>query len=361
MSFQMRVSEFLLKEWLLITSVLALVVMSLYAKRLPLYTEHELQVLVFLAMLFVTVKGLECSGLLKRISQHFEHGRAIPVKLVLLSFFLSMLVTNDVALIVLVPLTLLLPYPRLDVLVILEALAANAGSALTPFGNPQNLYIYWHYQLAPGQFISTIAPLSAIALVLLLAATVSMKIESGGQPVIRANPVNRRAYVYLILLTLVSLAILRVLPWWSSILVVIYTGLWDRRSLRIDYALLLSFVFFFGVADQLDAVLPIGLKQPTSIFLSSALISQVISNVPATLVLAKVTDQWPALLWGSNIGGFGSLIGSLANVIAYRLYLRQAKPKQVLVFTIKFLSIGYVAFCIGFGLYFALLASRWFT
>lgn len=360
MRFQLRVSEFLLKEWLLVISALALISLSLYVKRLPLYTEQELQVLVFLAMLFVTVKGLECSGLLKRVSQHFEHGRAIPVKLVLLSFFLSMLVTNDVALIVLVPLTLLLPYPRLDILVILEALAANAGSALTPFGNPQNLYIYWYYQLSPQQFIYTIAPLSAIALVLLLAATASVKSGTGGQPLIRANPVKRHAYVYLILLGLVILAILRVLPWWSSILVAVYAVFRDRRSLRIDYSLLLSFAFFFGAADQLSTVLQTELKQPISIFLFSALSSQLISNVPATLVLAKVTDRWPALLWGSNIGGFGSLLGSLANVIAYRLYLRQARPKQVLIFTVKFLSIGYVAFCIGLGLYFVMRALGWF-
>jgi Na+/H+ antiporter NhaD/arsenite permease-like protein len=107
-------------------------------------------VLFILFVLFVVVKGLQRSGLLLRLSQRIEGGQFIPLKLVIATFCLSMLVTNDVALTVIVPLTLFLNIDRKDVLVILEALAANAGSALTLFGNPQNLFIYWFYQILQG-------------------------------------------------------------------------------------------------------------------------------------------------------------------------------------------------------------------
>lgn len=134
--------DFVLKEWLLIASGIGFALFSLYTKHLPIYSINELQVLFILFVLFITVNGLQKSGLLLKIAQSIEKGKVIPLKLVLATFFLSMLVTNDIALIVIVPLTLSLNINRKDILVILEALAANSGSAFTPIGNPQNLYIY---------------------------------------------------------------------------------------------------------------------------------------------------------------------------------------------------------------------------
>lgn len=354
MKFQ-TVVNVLSREWLLLLSGLALVFVSLYSGRLPIYSVHELQVLYFLFILFVTVKGLEHSSLLLRVSQHFEQGRFISAKLVVLTFALSMLVTNDVALVVVVPLTMLLRVRRLGLLVILEALSANAGSALTPFGNPQNLFIYWFYNLSALSFVKTIAPLTLVSFVVLLLVALTIRVESIREIRNGNTEINWRAYVYLAGLLLVILAILHLLPWWSAIAVSIFVLVFDRRSLAVDYSLLVSFVFLFGLADNLDSWVQTDLTKPDSVFMYSALASQVISNVPATVLLARLTEQWPALLWGVSVGGFGSLVGSLANIIAYRIYLRQLPANQVPVFTLQFFLIGYAAFIVSGLLYFAWL------
>jgi len=136
--------DYILKEWLLVASGTGLVLTSIYTKHFPGYSVQDLQVLFILFVLFIAVNGLQQSGLILKIARVLEQGKAIPLKLILATYFLSMLVTNDVALIVIVPLTLSLKIDRKD---------TNAGSALTPFGNPQNLFIYWFYEVNPVAFI----------------------------------------------------------------------------------------------------------------------------------------------------------------------------------------------------------------
>ena len=308
-----------------------------------------------LFILFITVKGLEHSDFLLRISQCFQKGSFLPLKLVMLTFFLSMVITNDVSLIVIVPLTLMLDVEPKDIIVILEALAANAGSALTPFGNPQNLFIYWFYQLSPGEFIKAIAPFSLLFFVLLLFFLFFIKQNVNQQAEITKAKIKKTAYIYLILLCAVILIILRVLPFWTGFITVIYVLLFDRKSLKIDYALLITFFLFFGLAGNMKILLGSELTSITSsghIFLLSAIVSQFMSNVPAALMLAKITTQWKALLWGTSVGGFGSLVGSLANLIAYRFYIRDKNTNNSTIFTLKFLVIGYAAFFLGVSFYF---------
>ncbi len=192
--------DFILKEWLLIVSGVSLILTSLYVKHIPVYSLHELQVLFILFTLFVAVNGLRRSGLISKLSQNIDKGKSIPLKLVVTTFFLSMLVTNDIALIVIVPLTLFLNVNRKDVLVILEALAANAGSPLTPIGNPQNLFIYWFYDLHPINFIITIAPFSLAFLIVLVVLALLLKTKSDMQSVSETVIVNEFAYIYVVLL-----------------------------------------------------------------------------------------------------------------------------------------------------------------
>ncbi len=343
--------DFILKEWLLIASAVGLVLTSVYIKHFPSYSIQEMQVLYILFVLFVTINGLRHSGLIGRISQGIEKGNALPFKLVTTTFFLSMLVTNDAALVVIVPLTLAVNIDRKDILVILEALAANAGSALTPFGNPQNLYIYWFYGVSPGEFFMAIAPFSLLFLIILCMA--SFFIESKRKlKNTKANPETKKsAYVYGFLLIVVLLAILHVLPVTASFIVIIYALLFDRKALHVDYALLFSFLFFFGLAENMNILLATELKHAGHVFLVSALASQIMSNVPATLLFAKFTTNWEALLWGVNTGGFGSLFGSLANLIAYKLYVSDNDTNDTVIFTAKFLFIGYLAFFLAVALY----------
>lgn len=345
------VLAFLVKEWLLILSAGGLLLMSIYLGRMPEWSLQELQVLYFLFLLFVVVKGLENSGLLRRLAWALENGRYAAVRLVILTFIFSMLVTNDAALIVLVPLTLLLNLRRRDVIVILEALAANAGSALTPFGNPQNLYIYWYYRVSALRFMQTIAPLVLTCFVFLVIAAWWMRESVSVERKRHVGQLTGRDYFYLVGLCIVLLSLLHLIPVWSASLVLAYVLVFDRRSFAVDYALLLSFLCLFGLADGIDSLVHHDFGNPHFIFWYAALGSQVLSNVPATILLARLTDQWQALLWGASVGGFGSLIGSLANVIAYRQYVRSISTREMPGFTIRFVLIGYLTFGLGIGLF----------
>jgi len=350
---QVTLIDFVLKEWLLIASGVTFVLTAFYTKHLPVYSINELQVLFILFVLFVTVNGLQESGLISKIAQSIEKEKVIPLKLVLTTFFLSMLVTNDVALIVIVPLTLSLNINRKDILVILEALAANSGSALTPVGNPQNLFIYWFYGVPPETFIKTITPFSLIFLVLLIVSSLFVKIRNDLQ-VTQVQKISKKAYIYALLLIVVLLTVFHVLPVLAGIVAILFALIFDRKALRVDYALLFSFLFFFGIADNLKVILASEFSHSGHIFLFSLLTSQVMSNVPATLLFANFTSNWQALLWGANAGGFGSLFGSLANLIAYKIYVTDEGTNNTARFTTRFLIMGYTALFVSISLYFLL-------
>ena len=349
--------DFILKEWLLFASCTGLIFTSLYFRHLPSWSISELEVLFILFTLFVAVKGLENSGLILKVSQGIEEGKFIPLKLVVTTFFLSMVVTNDIALIVMVPLTLMLRTKRKDVIIILEALSANAGSSLMPFGNPQNLFIYWYYGIKPEKFIITIAPFSLLFLILFVLISLAIKTDTGQKISRIMVKISFTSYIYGILFVIVILTALRVLPIAAGFLVIIYAFIFDRKSLRIDYALLFCFFCFFGLATNMKILLSSTLESSRHVFLFSAISSQFMSNVPATLLFAKFTTQWRALLWGVNVGGFGNLVGSLANLIAYKLYITHKETNNNGLFTIKFLIFGYAMFLLGIGLYWVIEAS----
>jgi len=354
MKLKNELVDFILKEWLLIASGSGFALTSFYTKQIPCYSIQEMQVLLILFSLFIAIKGLEESGLILMFSQSIEKGKAVPLKLMMATFFLSMLVTNDVAIIVIVPLTLGLNINRKSILVILEALAANAGSALTPFGNPQNLFIYWFYDISPAQFILSIAPFSLIFLALLVISSLFVHTHNNKKYLAKAQEVRVFSFINGLLLVVVFLTVLRVLPVSAVLFVVLYALLFDRKSLNVDYALLLSFFFFFGLAENMKSLLAPEIRHSGHVFLFSAIASQIMSNVPATLLFAKFTTHWKALLWGANVGGFGSLFGSMANLIAYKFYVTHENTNNTAFFTLSFLVAGYVAFFLGIGLYFIL-------
>jgi len=339
--------DFMLKEWLLLASGAGLLLSSVFLERGPSYSIEEFEVLFILLTLFISVSGLQRSGLISDISRRIEKGRAVPLKLVLSTFFLSMLISNDAALIIVVPLTLALNVRRKDILVILEALAANAGSALTPFGNPQNLYIYWTYDLNLISFLRVIAPFSLFSLVLLVAASLLIRTEKTESSTVYPRKIGKSAVVYSSLLVVVLLSVLHILPVYAAAVVVVYPLLTDRKVFKVDYSLLISFFFFFGIADNLQILFEGALGSHGHVFLLSSLVSQIISNVPATLLFADFTDNWKALLWGVNVGGFGSLFGSLANLIAYKIYVSDVNTENYAGFTRRFLLIGYTAFLLS--------------
>lgn len=346
--------HYLGQEWLLVTSLVGMIATSLYLKRKPSYSKAEIEVVFLLGVIFMVVKGLERSGLIGQISTIVENGSLGPLKLVAGTFFLSMIVTNDVALIITIPLTLSLRISRKDLLVILEALAANAGSALTPIGNPQNLFIYWYFHLHPLEFIQAIAPFSGFFLVTLIGITLFLSRKLKGKKSFspESRPlINKYAYGYAILLIIVILVVLRIMPLGVVLGVVVLAVIFDRQSLRIDYGLLLTFLCFMGLAENIKFILASYLEHSSHMFILGAISSQLISNVPAALLLAKFTFHWRALLWGVSVGGFGHFFASLANLIAYKYYITSAPQDSLKSFSLKFLSLSYLMFLLGLGLY----------
>ena len=343
-------------EWLLFAALAGLAMTSARLGHLPALPPREGLVLLLLWALFVAVRGLELSGLLPALAAKAERsGKGLAAVMVLLTFVLAALATNDAALAVVAPLTMTLRTPGRGRLVILEALAANAGSALTPFGNPQNLYIFWKY--APGglQFMATIAPFSLFSLALLLAAAALLPVRAAAAAEKTPAVSPARAWMHGGLLLVVVLVILRLLPFQALLVVAACALLFDRRSLRIDYGLLAMFAAFFALSDNLSLMLGGALESAGHVFALSALASQVMSNVPATLLFSRFTGDWPSLLWGVNVGGYGTVIASFANLIAWRAFMaaeREANARRL--FAARFLLAGTFMFLATGGLFLAL-------
>ncbi len=348
--------RFAKNEWLLLIAIVALLYSSVYIGSFPIFTYGDFEILYILLVLFIIVKGIENSGLFLKIAGILDNIKNIPVLLILLTFFLSMIVTNDVALIIMVPLTMNLVLRKKELIVILEAIAANAGSSLTPIGNPQNLYIYWYYNLHPCEFFRVIIPFSLSFLILLSIVGYIIKSKPVVKPYYKKTEIriNKVIYIYGPFLLIFILAVFRIIPIYVGVIIVIYSILFDRKSLKIDYMLLLTFLCFFGVSNNLKIMFFDDLRLHSGhIFFLSAFASQIMSNVPAALVISKFTTDWKSLLWGVSVGGFGSIVGSLANLIAYRLYnsAKSESDDRLLYFTLKFFGIGFVAFFIGMAIF----------
>jgi len=347
-------------HWIIVLLSAGIVTSSIYLRRIPLYTRSDLETLYILFVLFALTAGLQKHRILAEFARKIEQGTYIPVKLVVTTFFFSMLVTNDVALLAIVPLTLSLRVEKIEWLVIMEALAANAGSALSPLGNPQNLFLYWYYKIPFWLFIKTIAPFSALFLVLIIAWTFmfhskknnEIPVTSAGKDKINFSPIG---YFYIGAWLIFIPVILRVLPPALGGMIILFIVIIEKGKIRLDYALLITIGLFFGFTYNLQELLSTVLAHPHHVFLTSSLLSQVISNVPAALVVSKFTPHWQALLWGVSVGGFGSLFGSLANLIAFRLYRKERENKSDF-FLLKFHTAGFVAFFLGWIAYFLFMS-----
>lgn len=266
-------------------------------------------------------------------SRHSQ--RQLSVVLVGLTFLSSMLITNDVALITFVPLTLMIARKAgfdPGYVIILQALAANIGSSLTPLGNPQNLFLFSHYDIPLTQFLKLMLPFvaaGALWLAILNCRTGNEKLEYFLEPVETGRP--GKITIYTILFLAVVLSVLKIVDYrLVTVLVAAVVLVMDRHILaRVDYCLLGTFLCFFIAVDNLSHFqalsiwLQDGLATASGSFFGSVLLSQFISNVPCAILIANYSEQWPAVLLGVNVGGMGTLVASMASVIAYRYYVRE--------------------------------------
>lgn len=324
-------------------------------------------VLMLLFALMAVVAGLKKCGVMDAVSQALlsraGNVRKLCLALSLACFFSAMLVTNDVALITFVPLTVALLAAKPGALIYtvsLETVAANLGSMATPIGNPQNLYLYAHYEMPIAQFFGAVLPLTVASLVLVIAASFLVKKESLALPEKQEQTaIGGRIWLYAAQFALCLICVLDVLPKWVCFAAVLASTLATDRSLlkQVDYALLLTFVCFFvfvGNLGRIEAVSTLlsGLMDGRELEMG-VLCSQVISNVPAALMLSGFTDNAAELMRGVDLGGLGTLVASLASLISFKLYLKapNAKAGKYLgVFTgmnVAFLAVLYALAKVG--------------
>ena len=307
--------------------------------------------------LMVVIQGLKENAVFEKIGQKLlrkvRKGWQLAMMLILLCFFGSMLITNDVALITFVPFAMMILHncEREDLMipvVVLQTVAANMGSMLTPVGNPQNLYLYGLTGMPIGTFMGTMLPYTVAMLILLLLSVLLLpgKMQQVGKrsdfDAVRTFGSTREIVIYTALFVLALLTVLRLLDWRIMVgLIAVVVLLTDPKILfRADYILLLTFIGFFiftGNMGRMGTVrYALGKIVEGREFYVGILTSQFISNVPATLLLSDFTRDFRELLLGVNVGGLGTLIASMASLISYKAYgnaYPDSKGKYFLAFT----------------------------
>lgn len=270
--------------------------------------------------------------LARRIVMMTGNLRMLALALVYITFIGSMLIANDMALITFLP----LGYFALSVtkqdkhmayIFILQNISANLGGMLTPFGNPQNLYLYTAFEIPTGEFMGIMLAPFILAVAMLTVACFFLKKEPLAITESFPEKLNlRRTVIYLVLFALSLLIVFRIIPYWLGLIVIpVILFFMDRDSLKaVDYPLLLTFVMFFifaGNMSKIDAVndLASALLEKSTL-LVSIISCQIISNVPSAILLSRFTENYRELLLGVNIGGTGTVIASLASLITFSEY-----------------------------------------
>lgn len=311
----------------------------------------DFRVLVCLFNLMIVIKAFEELRLLEKLSvgilNRCRDSRGLSFVLIGLSFFASMIFTNDVALMTLVPLALIIGRKSgldMTLTVVFQTLAANIGSSLTPMGNPQNLYIYSFYNLQAGQFFSAVGIFVFLGLIWLAAINRFGRNESLEVSLEKVELGDKRTCIaWTIVFIIIVLSVFRLIDYRAAFAVTMAAVLMMNRKLllKADYRLLMTFFCFFIFIGNVSNFPAVGnllknlLKSGTSAYFGSVLLSQVISNVPCAILLSGFTSNWKELLLGVNTGGMGTIIASLASVISYKLYIGE-KPENAGRYMLKF-------------------------
>ena len=348
-----RIRSFVRHEPVLVISAIAAAISCLFVPPDIEYIGYiDFRTLALLYALMTVVAGLRKAGVFVSLAHilcvRAKNTRLIGMILVCLCFFSSMLITNDVALLTFVPFSVVVlgmadrmqDLPRV---IVLQTVAANLGSMLTPVGNPQNLYLYSYYDMPIGEFLAVTFPIWLLSLILILCGCLFLS-RANFQVFFGEEPgIDRKAlWIYLALFVVCLLTVVRVLDWPVMLLVVVLAVLiFDRYGLlEADRMLLLTFVAFFIFAGNLARIEAVDVLLKNLLsgreYLTALLTSQVISNVPAALLLSGFTTNGKALLLGVNVGGLGTPIASLASLISLKLY-SQSKGARTGRFLLEFM------------------------
>lgn len=275
--------------------------------------------------------------LARKIVKQFKNARLSILALVYITFIGSMLIANDMALLTFLPLGYLVltttgKEKYMAFTFIMQNIAANLGGMLTPFGNPQNLYLYTKFNIPNQEFLGIMAPPFIVAITLITVCCLFIKPEPLQIPDEQIKLPKWRTALYLLLFALAIAIVFRSIPYYIGLIIPAVLLFADIDALKkVDYPLLLTFVFFFifaGNMARMDAVrtfFSMLLNKSTLVF--STFSCQFISNVPSAILLSQFTENYRELLIGVNIGGVGTLIASLASLITFREYTKH-NPKK---------------------------------
>ena len=345
------------------------------------YINFRVLALLFCLMLIVAAMSrigtfkLLTNVLLSRVKTY----RGISLLMSLMAFFMSMFLTNDVSLVTLVPFAIMVLKPfgdnrKLMFTLIIMTVAANLGSMLTPIGNPQNLYLYEHYKISLGDFFLLMFPYSLFSLLLVVVMTFILvsgkeKLKDNDRLVIQKLPIVKLV-VYIMLFLLNIMTVIGILDYLISLVItIVVMAVMDFKAyLKVDYNLLATFIFFFiliGNIGRIDTITGALSGLVSSWPVPAAILSsQIISNVPAAMLLSAFTDNGKALVIGTNLGGLGTIIASMASLITYRFHASFAKEQKAGTekkqgsYLLSFTVINVIMLVILFGLY---MLINWFA
>lgn len=360
-----QVFNFIKKEIVLCIAIILAVLSMFFVKPDRQYLAYiDFRTLAILFCLMTIVAGFKQLGffdlLAEKLLSAAKGVKATVAVLVFLCFFLSMLITNDVALITFVPFTITVmkkmeePIRQRWMLpvIVMQTIAANLGSMFTPIGNPQNLYLFGLTDFNTLEFLSLMLPYTGVSFLLLLVWILcwegKSKMTDGGYRgehvrIMTGQNDREKTLVYSLLLLLSLLTVGRILPYWMALVgVLVYTLCRDARLLRkVDYSLLGTFTalfIFIGNLGRIQGFHDFLLKVITDREVITAVAaSQVMSNVPAAILLSGFTDHIEGLIVGTNLGGLGTMIASMASLISFKYVVGenpQYKGKYFRLFTV---------------------------
>lgn len=333
----------------------------------------DFRVLSILFCMMLVVSELVILGVFDRLTNKLlskvHSSRMVSLILVWLAFFMGMILTNDVTLVTLVPFAIALmrsfdDRKTLTFTLILMTVATNLGSMQTPIGNPQNIYLYTHYNMQMLEFLKIVFPYSLCSLILVTIAVFilckDMKIQHKDAP--SKKPLSGiKLAICILLFTASLLVVLRLVPYYIILAVMVIVMLvMDHKAFKgVDYTLLITFVFFFVFVGNMGRIEIVyntitGIVEKAPV-LTAVISSQAISNVPAALLLSAFTDNGRALVIGTNLGGLGTLIASMASLITYKFHAALPKAKEKSISYVGAFSIVNIIFLIILlGLYYLL-------
>ncbi len=339
-----NIKAFIKKNTVMCIAFIAAVITSLIVpmdeKYLNYFDYKTLTCLFCVLAVVCALKNIDFFYMLARkVVQLFKTARMSILALVYITFIGSMLIANDMALLTFLPLgyfvlTTTNKHKYMAFTFIMQNIAANLGGMLTPFGNPQNLYLYTKFEILNLEFMGIMAPPFILSVVIItICCIIFVKPEQLTLDEEKITLEPKQTIIYLLLFALSILIVFRGIPYWIGLIVIpVVLMFMDRKALKdVDYGLLLTFVFFFvfaGNMARIDVVRELFsslLEKSTLLF--SVISCQFISNVPSAILLSQFTDNYADLLVGVNIGGVGTLISSLASLITFREYTKHNPDK----------------------------------